>query len=350
MNTKYLPSFLLILALASCGKKQQTQEAAALSTEIIPVRIISVLQENSSEPVRASGLLASETEARLSFKTGGVIQKVYVKEGDKVSKGQLLAMLNLTEINAQVQQANESVKKAERDLNRVTNLYKDSVATLEQVQNLTTALSVAKNNQEIAQYNKSFSEIRATASGVIIKKLMNDGELVGPGNPILVLNATSRKDWVVRVGVSDKDWARLREGNRAEVELDAFPGKTFTANVKNLSVVPDATSGLYQAELSITGADPSRMATGLFGKAVIYPNVSGEQHFKAIPIDAVIEGNGPDAFVYVPEGNKAKRLPIKVAYINNDKAFVTKGLENISSVIIDGSAYLTDGAEIKVIK
>ncbi|MFN8353745.1 MAG: efflux RND transporter periplasmic adaptor subunit [Spirosomataceae bacterium] len=346
-------SYLLVLAagiIVACGKKEAKKEAAIVADEVVPVRVVSVTQASSSEPIRASGLLASETEARLSFKTGGVIQKIYVKEGDKVSKGQLLAMLNLTEINAQVQQANESVQKAERDLKRITNLYRDSVATLEQVQNLTTALNVAKNNFEIAQYNKSFSEIRATTSGVVIKKIMNEGELAGPGNPVLVINATGRQDWVVKVGVSDKDWARLREGNRAEVKIDAFPGKTFTANVKNLSVIPDVTSGLYQIELSLAGAEPSRMATGLFGQAVIYPSVTTQQPFKSVPIDAVIEGNGDDAFVYVPAGNKAKRVPIKVAYINNSKVFITSGLEEVGEVIVDGSAYLTDGTEIKIVK
>lgn len=351
MSIKALLPFVMLLALVACGKKEAKQEAtnAVAQEEVIPIKVADIGAAVGTEPIEASGLLASETEARMSFKTGGVIQKVYVKEGDRVSKGQLLALLNLTEINAQVQQANESVQKAERDLKRVSNLYRDSVATLEQVQNLTTALNVAKNNLDIAQYNKTFSEIRATTSGVVIKKLMNEGELVGPGAPVLVVNATTRQDWVLRVGVSDKDWARLREGNRAEVRLDAFPNQVYTAAVKNLSPVPDPNSGLYQAELSLQGLDPSRMATGLFGKATLYPTVLQTKGLTAIPIDALVEGNGNQGYVFVPAGNVAKRIPIKVAHFDNQKAYVASGLEGITSIVVEGSAYLADGSKIKVI-
>lgn len=350
MTPKILLSLVLLTAMLACGKKEEKKEAAVAIEEVIPVRIAEVGAAVATDPIQASGLLASETEARLAFKTGGVIQKIYVKEGDRVAKGQLLALLNLTEINAQVQQATESVQKSERDLKRVNNLYRDSVATLEQVQNLTTALNVAKNTLDIAQYNKTFSEIRATTSGVVIKKLMNDGELVGPGAPVLVVNATSRQDWVLRVGVSDKDWARLRDGNRADVHLDAFPNQSFSASVKNLSPVPDLNSGLYQAELSVQGLDPSRLATGLFGKATLYPTVLQTKGLTAIPIDALIEGNGELAYVFVPAGNVAKRIPIRISHFNNEKAFVASGLEGVESIIVDGSAYLTEGAKIKVVR
>ena len=136
--------------------------------------------------------------------------------------------MNLTEINAQVQQATESVNKSERDLKRITNLYRDSVATLEQVQNLTTALSVAKQSLEIASYNQGYSKIYASANGVIVKKLMNEGELAGPGTPVFFMNASGANDWVLKAGIADKDWTRLHIGDRATLQLDAFPRNQFS--------------------------------------------------------------------------------------------------------------------------
>ena len=70
----------------------------------------------------------------------------------------------------------------------------------------------------------------------------------------------------------------------------------------------------------------------------------------AIPIDALIEGNGELAYVFVPAGNVAKRIPIRISHFNNEKAFVASGLEGVESIIVDGSAYLTEGAKIKVVK
>jgi membrane fusion protein, multidrug efflux system len=347
INMKTLYILTISLWLIGC-QKEAKHENDIPKEGIVPIRVAQVIQSNSNEAIPTSGLIASATEARLSFKTGGVIQKIYVKEGDRIAKGQLLATLNLTEINAQALQAAEGLSKTERDLKRVQNLYRDSVATLEQVQNLTTALNVAKNNVAIAEYNKGFSQIRATNSGVVVKKLMNDGELAGPGMPVLYITSTASQDWVMRVGISDKDWSRLREGNRAEVRLDAFPNQVFTATISNLSVVPDLNSGQYQAELRLQGIDPRKMATGLFGKASLYPNASTTQRFTTIPIDAIVEGNGNDAFVFVPNGDRAKRMPVKIAYLSADKAYIASGLEGIKEVITDGGAFLTEGVKVKL--
>lgn len=346
MKKIFIPLLLILSLLASCGKKKEVKKAL-IEDDIIAVKLADVSHANSTEAIKASGLVGSLQEARLSFKTGGIIEKIFVKEGQSVRKGQLLATLNLTEINAQVQQASESVQKAERDLKRVTNLYRDSVATLEQVQNLTTALSVAKQSLQIASYNQGYSKIYASNNGVIVKKLMNEGELAGPGTPVFFMNASGANDWVIKVGVADKDWTRLRMGDRATVTLDAFPEQIFTAIVSNLSQGADQSSGLYQAELKLN-TQGKKIATGLFGKAQITPSVI--QKHTSIPIEAIVEGNGDEASVYVVENGKARKLPIQLAGVDNTRAFITSGLAGVSQVITDGSAYLVEGSKVKVIK
>ena len=330
----------------SCGKKRETKKAL-IEDDIVAVKLADVSQANSTEVLKASGLVASLEEARLSFKTGGIIERIYVKEGQNVRKGQLLATLNLTEINAQVQQANENVQKSERDLKRLTNLYRDSVATLEQVQNLTTALNVTKQFLEIATYNQGYSKIYASTNGVIVKKLMNEGELAGPGAPVFFMNASGANDWVMKVGIADKDWTRLHIGDRASVKLDAFPEITFTASVSNLSQGPDVNSGLYQAELKLN-IQGKKIATGLFGNAQIIPSIV--KKYISIPIDAIVEGNGDEAFVYVVADGKARKMPILLVGIDNTKAFIGSGLAGITQVITDGSAYLVEGNRVRVVR
>ena len=346
MKKIFIIPVLIASLLMSCGKKKEIKKAL-IEDDIVAVKLADVSQANSTEAINASGLVTSLQEARLSFKTGGIIEKIYVKEGQNVSKGQLLATLNLTEINAQVQQANESVNKSERDLKRVTNLYRDSVATLEQVQNLTTALSVAKQSLEIANYNQGYSKIYASSNGVIVKKLMNEGELAGPGTPVFFMNATGANDWVLKAGIADKDWTRLHIGDRATLNLDAFPDITFSATVSTLSQGADVNSGLYQAELKLN-TQGKKMATGLFGKAKIMPSIV--QRHTSITIDAVVEGNGEDAFVYVVAEGKARKMPVKIVGIDNSRAFIGSGLAGISQVITDGSAYLVDGSRVRVVK
>ncbi|MBY0425973.1 MAG: biotin/lipoyl-binding protein, partial [Cytophagales bacterium] len=129
--------FLGLVLFTACSSHKKEAPAVQENT-VVSVKTSIVQKENTQLPVVASGLVASSTEARLSFKTGGIIDKIYVEEGDYVKKGQLLATLKLNEIKAQVAQAEEALQKADRDLKRVTNLYKDSVASLEQLQNVTT--------------------------------------------------------------------------------------------------------------------------------------------------------------------------------------------------------------------
>lgn len=340
----FLSSILCISIVIACGEKKMTQNNTVTQENVL-VRLAAVQKITAAEPVIASGILSSSSEARLAFKTGGIIEKIYVNEGDAIRKGQLLARLNLTEINAQVTQAAEGFAKIERDKKRVENLFKDSVATLEQLQNITTAYNVAKQNMEIARFNQNFSEIRATTNGRVVKKIMNEGELVGPGMPLFYTTADGANDWLVRVGVSDKDWARLREGDAAQITIDAFKDEIFTARVTNKAPSIDPQSGLYQMELKFYRT-PKQLALGLFATAKMQPTT--QRTYLAIPIDAVIEGNANRAFVFVVENGRAKKINVETVNIQNGNILIANGLSEGQQVVTDGSAYLTEGVAVTV--
>jgi membrane fusion protein, multidrug efflux system len=342
-------SILFIFALAiSCGKRGKKENQAQIIDDVIMVKTEVVTNVKNQTTIDVTGLVASLNESRLSFKTGGIIEKIYVKEGQNVQKGQLLASLNLTEISANVQQAKEAVNKSERDLRRITSLYADSVSTLEQVQNLTTALSLAKQNLQIAQFNQSYSKIHAPISGTIVKKIMNEGELCGPGNPVFFMNSTASNSWILKAGITDQDWARTKIGDKAEVEIGAFQNENFEAKINNLSQAPDPNSGLYQVEISIN-PNGKKLATGLFGKAKVYPAASDTK--PSISINSLIEGNQKNAFVYIiSPDSRAKKIPVSIHYISNGRVFLNKLPDTVNQVITDGSAYLVDGSKVKLAK
>ena len=128
--------------------------------------------------------------------------------GDIVRKGQLLAELKRAEVDATVAQAAEGVEKARRDLERARQLRIDEVATEEQVQDLTTAYNVARSNVDAARFNARFARIEAPADGIVFERMVEDGELVQPGQPVIVLGSTA-SGWVVRVGLADRDVVRV---------------------------------------------------------------------------------------------------------------------------------------------
>lgn len=341
-------SLLFSLLLISCQKKDETQQKNPETDEVlVPVSLTKIDQATRSESIVASGLVASSEEARLSFKIGGIIQKIYVTEGQKVSKGQLLASLNTTEIDAQVNQAKYGVEKSERDFKRVENMLKDTAATLEQMQNVTTALDIAKQNLQIAQFNRSYAQIISPIDGAVVKKMGNEGELTGPGTPIFYITSNRQGDWVVRVGVSDKDWARLKVGDKANVQLDAYPSEAFSGSITKLAPAADPMNKLYEIEVRIAPKG-KRLATGLFAKVELKPVQS--RTYTVVPLEAIVEGNGKEAFIYVLDETrkKVKRLPVQIGFVDGDKVLITNGLEGISEVITSGSAFLTESSTVIV--
>lgn len=343
---------VLFYFMGGCGPSAAgpaSEEPQNTIEERIPVQTALVQSKSFALPVHASGILTSSAEQRLSFKIGGVIRKIYVDEGDLVRPGQLLAVLDKTEIDAQVSQANQALLKAERDLGRVEGLYRDSSATLELLQNATTGRDVAKESVRIAQFNQQYAEIRATRPGKIIKKLMNEGEITGPGIPVFLLFETGKDDWVVKVNVSDRDWARLQTGMPAGIHLDAYADISFRGQVSDLAPAADPASGLYPVEIKVQ-PQGKRFAPGLFAQVDITPPQT--RSYAVVPIEAIVEGDGREAFVFAlqSDGETVKKVPVQVAFLEGNLAVLAQGLSDTTEVITSGAPYLTEKKKVKKIQ
>ena len=197
MNIKIKSASLLFILSAawftqSCSNSNGKNKNIERTSEVIPVRVMAIAQQELQPVIQTSGLFTTDDETNLAFKTGGIIEKMYVKEGDAIRKGQLLAALNLTEIEAQVAQARLSFEKAKRDFNRVENLYKDSVTTLEQFQNARTGMDVASRQLDAANFNRSYSEIRAMNNGFVLRKMASDGQVISSGTTVFQTNGAGQ--------------------------------------------------------------------------------------------------------------------------------------------------------------
>lgn len=331
-------------ASSSSATAQQTPITAAP----VYVRVARVEHTDTDLPVLAVGKLEAKEESRLSFKIGGIVERVFVDEGQKVTKGQLLATLSLTEIDAQLAQAQNGFDKADRDLVRVKNLFADTVATLEQLQNATTAWDIAKAGLDAAAFNRKYAQIYAPSDGTILRRLADDHEQVAAGAPIIVMTAKD-KGWVVRIGLADRDLMRIETGDSATVVFDALPGKIVSGSVSEIGAAPNPTNGAYEVEIKIDAA-PDRLLTGLIAKVSVKP--SSAKPTTLVPIEALVEANGTNGFVFAPasNGRSAIRVPVTVAYVHDGKAGISDGLAGITSVITAGATKLTDGTPVAVVK
>ena len=345
-----MKSYLILLPIAAmmvaCGKSEPQGDPLPKG-DAIPVRLAPLTAGLVNPVVHAAGRFSTEDETFLAFKTGGVIAGVYVKEGDAIRKGQLLATLRLEEIDAQVQMAKLGQEKAIRDYERASNLHRDSVATLEQLQNAKTGLDLAKSQVEAAQFNRTYSEIRALADGYVLRKLATEGQVVGPGTPVLQTNGAGKGQWVLKIGLSDHDWSRIATGDKARITTDAYPGQVFQAEVARKSEGIDPMSGTFGADLRLLESGALKPASGLFGKAEIH--ASGTKSSFVIPYSALLDADADSGFVFIsPDQKVARRVRVGIQALGHDSVYVHASLPAGSALVVSGSAYLQDGSLIQV--
>ncbi|MEC5143692.1 efflux RND transporter periplasmic adaptor subunit [Chitinophaga sp. 212800010-3] len=338
----------LSLLLFSCGSKPA---ATATVSDTIPVKILPLEKQGTAVTINASGQFTTDDEVYLSFKTNGIINNILVKEGDPVRKGQLLATLNLTEIDAQVQRDQLSFEKAQRDYQRVQRLYNDSVATREQLDNAKTAMDQANQQLSTSRFNRSYSSIHATQDGYVLHKLVSAGQMVNAGTPVLQTNGASSAHWKLRVGVSDKEWAQIKTGDKASIEVSGASGESIPGTVTRKSEGIDPQSGTFLVDVQVTGNKTTAIAAGMFGRCHIDASTAATGTAWSIPYAALLDGNGTTGFVFVTNDNKtAQRIPVTIAGMEKNNVLISAGMEQARALIISGSAYLKDQSPIRIIQ
>jgi len=349
MNKIQLLSLIAAISVLYSCKEENKSKNSLGDTDVIPVKISAVSALGLARNINATGLVTTEDEAKYSFKIGGVISRVFVEEGQFFKKGQLLATLNSTEISAGLAQSSLNVDKAQRDYERAASLYKDSVFTLEQLQNTKTALDIAQKAKEATAFNERYSKIYAAADGFVSQKMANEGEVVDPGTPVLSINETRGNDnYLLRVGVTDREWSLISLGQTAKVTLDGYADKEIDAFVFRKSQAADRALGSFQIELKLKLKDV-KPAVGMFGKAEI--STSQDENVKVIPYSSLVEADGDKAFVFTPDGTgKVKKVPVTISKIDNDQVYLRDGLAGVNEIVISNSAYLNEKSTIKIIR
>lgn len=336
----------LVLVIGGCGNREAADKVV-MEKDDIPVKLMRISIDSSAQVFNSTGYFTTDNETPLSFKNGGVIDKIYVKEGDVVSTGQILASVKTTEIQAMVTQAELIYEKAMQDYERTANLFQDSVATLEQMQNARTALDVAEQQRASVDYNLGESVIKARSGGYVLETFMKEGQVTGPGMPVLLMSGDTKGQWIFKTSVGDEQWALIVEGDSATIETDIDKNLLSDAIVFKKSRSIDRESGGFMVHLLVKNKEKLPLATGLFGKTKIYSG-SKEAAWR-LPFDAVMEGDGNRAYVFAVKQNKyAVKLPIIIDRIESGAVVVQSGLEGVEEVIISGNAYLKDGSTIVI--
>ena len=332
--------------------KAATPEAAASEhapgavpvAPAVAVRLADVTRGPVARPVRGTGVLRLKSEVDLSFKVGGVVAAVLVEEGATVKKGQLLARLDPTEVDAALRQAKDGQAKADRDLERVRRLHANGALPLVDLQNAETGASMARASVDATGFNAQRSAIYAPDDGRIDRRMVEPGEVMAPGRPAFHVSGRS-KGAIVRLGLTDRDVLRVRDGDVARVVLDARPELDLPGKVTQIATVASPGAGTFDVEVRLD-ALPEGLLSGLTAKVDIRRD---EVVSAVVPIGALVEGSGDRASVFVADGARAKKLQVRVAFLQGDRAALASGLESVERVIDSGASQLADGSTLRIL-
>lgn len=335
--------FLLVIALlpifcVACKEKQKQAGERVVSVNI------SVIDEDVFGEQRTYVGVVEEAEAvALSFEAGGNVKEVFVKVGDKVSAGQLLARLDKGSAENAYAVSKSTLEQAEDGYNRAKQLY-DS-GSLPEVKwiDIQTKLAQAQSMERIARRSLENCDLYAPVSGVVGNKNIEVGSNVTPFAPVFkLLNINQLK---VKTSIPENEIAKIRLKDKANVVVPALSTEIISAEVVEKSIEADILSHSYAVKC-IFNDKHKNLLPGMVCKVSI--NLPEEAGF-VIPAN-VVQTTPNGLAVWTIKNNRAKRQKISSSKYVVNGILVQEGLCKGDTIIVEGYQKLYDDAKVSINK
>ncbi len=335
------------------------------------VTVIKPSTQTIEETVAASGTMVSSRTVLVTMDPGGRVTSIHFKEQDRVLKGQLLARLDDSDLRGQLTQnsanltlAEGNLSNADVKLDRLRRLYEKGFAARQDVENAERQVELYKTQIEDRKAAISMLEAKrvrtmivSPINGVVTRKLAEEGGLVAerdaraPGQAsqsTAIAELAELGSLEFQADVDQADIAKIRVGQTATVEIDAFPGRTFVATPREVAAAstPDAANRVrYAVKLAVRS-----------GKDVLQVGMTGSARFvtakKAqaltVPVAVTLQ-QGDDESVFVVKNGKASLTKIKTGLRGEDAVEVVSGVAPGDAVIDQGRAKLKDGRRVEIV-
>ncbi|MEM1044310.1 MAG: efflux RND transporter periplasmic adaptor subunit [Bacteroidota bacterium] len=383
---------LLALALALIAAGCSSQEPATAPPPV--VRTVSATP-SAATSASFSGVTRAAIESRVSFQVGGVVTAVTVAVGDRVQRGALLARIDPADFELQVQQASSAFRQAEAqaraaeaDFGRIRALYAEGVVPASQYDNAraraettTSVVAAARDQVALAQRSFGYTRLGAPVSGRVAQVFVEAGELVGPGQPVALVN-TEDSPMEVAVTVPEQRIGAIQRGASATITFPAFPDQTLTGTVTEVGVAPGRAATTFPVVVRINSriADGRALRSGMTAR-VMFEGLAAAQAGGALvlPVGAVnadTEGTyvmviepvgltpedegrseaergqeeGGSVRTLVPGQEEAvvRRRAVETGTLHAGGVEVTRGLEANETVVAAGLGELADGQRVRL--
>lgn len=306
------------------------------SQPISDIKTVKVARRTIAQVVSSSGKTKSIEEVTLHFQTPGRLSWIAVMEGDRVWAGQIVASLDTHELQ-------KNLEKALRDYLITRNDFEeDRLVTYDLPVKTDTIKRILEKNQwnlekavldvELKDIALKFATLVSPISGIVT----NIDTLVAGVNVTIAdsINISNMDKIIFLANVDETEIGQITLGMQAQINLDAFPDKTFTGSVGKIAFAAEQTSAgatVFPVEIYLT--EPTGLRIGLNGDVSI--GVRESQNTFSIPLEAVREEDDLQ-FVYVKEGETYRKQPVKTGIQTEDDVEILEGLSQNQEVVTAG--------------
>jgi len=342
MSKKELISLIAILLVGSlfvgCSKLESKDEE-----RVILVKTITVSPSNNIIGNSYVGLVEEELSTSLSFQSIGNIENIYVGEGQRVSKGQLLATLNKSNLKSAHDMALSTLNRAKDGYERLKLLHDNgSLPEIKWVE-MQTNLQQAISSEEIARKGLQNAELRAPYSGIISKKNAEVGANVVMGMSVFTLVKTDNVK--IKISIPENEISKIKIGDPVSINVSALGDRAFNANISEKGVAGDMLSHTYDVRIKINNRR-NELLPGMVCNVSILKK--GETENIVLPNSCIQIGNDNNKFVWIDNNGLAEKRIIQTGGFVGDGVIVSGGLSDGDNVIVEGNNKVSQGMKIRV--
>jgi membrane fusion protein (multidrug efflux system) len=350
--------FLLVCLLIGCSKGPSgSAQKARLAPQVVVGKVVA---RDVPIEVQAPVDLRPLEQVDVGSKVLGYVDAVFVERGDRVKKGQIIALVRPSDLPDQLAAARSSVGQikaqaalARTNYQRASKLAPSGVVSQQELQAATAALASAESAEASAQAQIAGLAIRlgetkitSPISGYVSARRLDPGALVGPPGGGAIVTVVRMDRLRVFITLNEMDAMGVSVGMDARVELDALPERSFSGKIVRIAPSFDPVTRTLDAEVQLSN-DSGELRPGMYGRGFvrreIHPNTP------VVQVNAVQISSGKK-FIFVLHDSKVERRQIVTGAEVDDGSLleVRSGLVPGEEVVIAGADALGDGAEVRV--
>ncbi len=333
----------LLLSISACNNNTQENEEQEEAV-VIPVEVSSVNRGDISAYYANTATLDAEQEATVVSKVRGIINEIYVEEGDEVEAEQVIAKIEDEQYKIEVARARATLERLNNEFQRNKELFDRNLIAAESYQNSQYEYESQKAAYDLAQLNLENASIKSPISGVISERFVKRGNMIGTDQQVFRVTDFSPLQAILHV--PEHEMSKIKKNQQAELHVDAIPDQVFVGHVERISPVVDSETGTFKVTVFVDETK-GLLRPGMFGRVKIVYDT--RKNARMIPKSAVISEDLAQS-VFVIRDSMAFKKQIQTGYSNGLNVEVIGGLENGETVVTIGQGSLQDSTKVNIIK